>query len=87
MEVDGATHWDDAEQAKDEARDHWLTRQGFAVHRIPEAWIYRDLGTVAEDVLRHAMALIAEQASRSRPSPSTTRSAAGGPPPPTTWGR
>ncbi len=35
VEVDGATHWDEAAQPKDEARDRWLMTQGVRVHRVP----------------------------------------------------
>ena len=33
VEVDGATHWDEAAQAKDQARDRWLASQAIVVHR------------------------------------------------------
>jgi very-short-patch-repair endonuclease len=35
VEVDGATHWDDAARAKDEARDRWLMSQVFACIAFP----------------------------------------------------
>jgi len=44
VEVDGATHWDEAAQAKDAARDGWLMRQGVRVLRIPASRIYRASG-------------------------------------------
>ena len=43
VEVDGATHWDEAAQARDEARDGWLMIQGIQVYRIPASRIYQDL--------------------------------------------
>jgi very-short-patch-repair endonuclease len=51
VEVDGATHWDAAAQARDAARDRWLAAQGVTVMRVPAGWIYRDLGGVADAVL------------------------------------
>jgi very-short-patch-repair endonuclease len=57
IEVDGSTHWDEAAQAKDEARDRWLGGEGITVHRVPASWIYRDLNGVAASVIRHAEAL------------------------------
>ncbi len=85
IEVDGATHWDDAAQAKDEARDRWLTSQGVSVLRIPAAQIYQDLSGVTEGILLQAEALIAEERGRQRLAPSTigsTLRSADGPPPP-----
>ena len=58
VEVDGATHWDEAAQAKDERRDLWLIRQGVSVHRISASRVYRDLGGAAAEVLARAQALI-----------------------------
>ena len=83
VEVDGATHWDDAEQAKDAARDRWLSLQGIEVLRIAAGSVYRDLSGVVDRILWKA-----EARTRS-PSPSTTRFAAGGPPPANAphWGR
>jgi very-short-patch-repair endonuclease len=34
VEIDGATHWDEDKQAKDEARDRWLAERGVEVLRI-----------------------------------------------------
>ena len=39
IEVDGATHWDEAARAKDEARDRWLVSEGLRVSRIPASEI------------------------------------------------
>ena len=44
IKVDGATHWDEAAQLRDDARDHWLKQQGVAVVRIPGSRVYGDLG-------------------------------------------
>jgi very-short-patch-repair endonuclease len=54
VEVDGATHWDDAAAAKDAARDRWLEAHGVAVLRLPAGWIYRDLSAAADAALRLA---------------------------------
>ena len=51
IEVDGATHWDEDAQRRDDARDHWLKEQGIAVMRIPASWVYRDLGGVMDGIL------------------------------------
>ena len=81
VEVDGATHWGDDARDRDEARDRWLAGQGVVVVRVPASDIYRDLGGVADGILRKALSL--------RPAPSTPRSSAGGPPPASApqWGR
>jgi very-short-patch-repair endonuclease len=50
IEVDGATHWDAASQARDEARDRWLMSQGVRVSRIPASAIYRDLSQVTDGI-------------------------------------
>ena len=81
VEVDGATHWEDEAQAKDEARDRWLTDRGIRVLRIPASRIFHDLSGVADGVLLRAQALIEAQTQGARPAPSTIRSPADGPPP------
>ena len=84
VEVDGATHWDEAAQAKDEARDRWLMGQGVRVHRVPAGQIYHDLGGVTDGLLLCAQALIDAERSRLRLAPSTIGSSlrsADGPPP------
>jgi very-short-patch-repair endonuclease len=84
VEVDGATHWDEAAQAKDAARDRWLMSQGVSVLRIPASRIYYDLGGVTDGVLVQALALMAEARRRVGLARSTTRSSlrsASGPPP------
>jgi very-short-patch-repair endonuclease len=94
VEVDGATHWDEAAQAKDEARDRWLMGQGVRVYRIPAGRIYHELGRVADGVLLYAQALIDAERSRVRLAPSTIGSSPGprpgsadGPPPAAARGR
>jgi very-short-patch-repair endonuclease len=75
IEVDGATHWDEAERKSDEARDRWLSLRGIEVMRIQAGAVYRDLPGVVDDILRKT------EERRRRPAPSTTRFSAGGPPP------
>jgi very-short-patch-repair endonuclease len=84
VEVDGATHWDDDAQAKDQARDRWLMSQGVRVYRIPAGRIYQDLGGVMDGVLLYAQALIDAERRRPEFAPSTLGSSlrsADGPPP------
>jgi very-short-patch-repair endonuclease len=57
IEVDGATHWDDAAKARDEARDRWLNAQGIEVMRIPASRIYRDLPGVMDRIMLRIEAL------------------------------
>jgi very-short-patch-repair endonuclease len=87
VEVDGRTHWDDAAQAKDAARDRWLMNQGISVLRIPASQIYHDLSGVTDGVRLRAEALVAAERQRLWLAPSTTRSSAGGPPPAASRGR
>jgi very-short-patch-repair endonuclease len=90
IEVDGATHWDEAAQAKDEARDRWLMGQGVRVSRTPASEIYRDLSQVADGAIAQAEALIAADRGGQRLAPSTVGSAlrsADGPPPAASRGR
>ena len=61
VEVDGATHWDEAARRKDEARDRWLAGMGVSVLRIPAAHVWQDLTGVADGVIRKAEALIARE--------------------------
>ncbi|MFC3077537.1 endonuclease domain-containing protein [Phenylobacterium terrae] len=90
VEVDGATHWEDEAQAKDEARDRWLAGQGVEVMRIPASAIYRNLAAVVDAILQRVDELIAAERRRMWPAPSTPRSplrSAGGPPPAASRGR
>jgi very-short-patch-repair endonuclease len=77
VEVDGSTHWDDADRDRDSARDAWLAKQGVKVLRIPASEVYRDLDGVVDGILLRADELRAVLGF----APSTARSAAGGPPP------
>ena len=61
VEIDGATHWDEDKQAKDEARDRWLNSQGIEVLRIGAASVFRDLRGAAD-----AAILLAEARIRAR---------------------
>ena len=90
IEVDGAVHWDQAAQTKDEARDRWLMGHGVRVTRIPASEIYRDLTEVADGVLLQAEALIAADRGGAWLAPSTVGStlrSADGPPPAASRGR
>ncbi len=55
VEIDGSAHWSEEKRAKDEARDLWLHRQGIAVLRAGAGEVYRDLGGVADGVVRLAL--------------------------------
>ena len=59
VEIDGATHWDEARREQDEARDRWLERQGVTVLRVPASAVYRDVAAVADGVWLKAEALLA----------------------------
>ena len=90
IEVDGATHWEDAAQAKDAARDRWLMSQGVRVLRIPASRIYHDLSDVTDGILILAEELIAVERLRQRLAPSTIGASlrsADGPPPAASRGR
>lgn len=54
VEVDGATHWDEDKQAKDDRRDRWLATRGITVLRVLAGDVYRDLGAAADAVIRRA---------------------------------
>jgi very-short-patch-repair endonuclease len=86
VEVDGATHWEDGAQARDEARDRWLHGQGIEVMRVPASWIYQRLGEAVDAILRRAEAR-RSLPPRAGPAPSTTPSAGRGPPPAASRGR
>ena len=82
VEVDGSSHWDETSRDRDEARDHWLSRQGVAVLRVPASEVFRDPGRVADCVLR-----LADERRSAPPAPSTPPSSGRGPPPAATRGR
>lgn len=90
IEVDGSTHWDPDQRAKDAARDRWLWRQGLTVIRIPASMVYNDSHGAADWVIRKAQELIAQNGLAPRLAPSTAGSplrSAGGPPPAAPRGR
>jgi len=60
VEIDGATHWDEAKRAKDAARDAWLASQGIDVLRIGAATVYGDLSGIADGVILRALERIAQ---------------------------
>jgi very-short-patch-repair endonuclease len=86
IEIDGSTHWDEERRERDEARDHWLARQGISVLRIPASAVYRDVGAVTDGILLRVDELKAAGPS-ARLAPSTMRSSAHGPPPAASRGR
>jgi very-short-patch-repair endonuclease len=61
VEVDGALHGEDAQAAKDDARDNWLREQGLEIYRIPAAEVYRDVDGIAEGVRLLAIDRAAER--------------------------
>ena len=61
VEIDGATHWDEEKQAKDEARDRWLAGRRIAVLRVGAGAVFRRPGQVADAVI-----LAAEERIRTR---------------------
>jgi very-short-patch-repair endonuclease len=69
VEIDGATHWDDAKRGRDEARDHWLAGQGIDVLRMAASEVYRDLDGAADAVLLRAEELIARRRRGRGPPP------------------
>ena len=50
VEIDGATHWEDARCERDLARDRWLERRDVIVMRVPASEVYRDLAAVTDRV-------------------------------------
>jgi very-short-patch-repair endonuclease len=78
VEIDGATHSEDAQIAHDRRRDDWLRRQGVAVMRVPASSVFENADQVADGARLLADELITARTS----APSTIRSSADGPPPP-----
>jgi len=78
VEIDGATHGEDAQIAHDERRDAWLRHQGIMVSRVAASSVFEDADRVADGARLLADELLAARAV----APSATRSSAGGPPPP-----
>jgi very-short-patch-repair endonuclease len=50
IEVDGATHWTDEELARDAARTAALAAQGFAILRLTNDELFRNLEGVLETI-------------------------------------
>jgi len=84
VEIDGATHGEDAQIAHDERRDTWLREEGITVYRVAASSVFADVDGVADGARRLADELVAKRRGCAAPdlAPSTTRSSAGGPPPP-----
>ena len=57
LEVDGSTHWDEAAQLRDAARDRWLAAHGVEVMRIPPSRIYHGLEGVMDAIWLRVEAL------------------------------
>ena len=54
VEVDGSTHWDEENRARDEARDRWLAKRGIEVLRIGAGEVFRGLSGVVDAVIGRA---------------------------------
>ncbi|MET0273980.1 MAG: endonuclease domain-containing protein [Phenylobacterium sp.] len=87
VEVDGSTHWSDEQRDRDEARDHWLYRQGIAVLRIGASEIYRDLTQVTDGVFRRAEELMRSGMGLAPSTLGSSLRSASGPPPAASRGR
>ncbi len=51
LEVDGATHGDAHEIARDEKRTAFLNAKGFVVHRIENAEVFKNMNGVCDGIL------------------------------------
>ena len=51
IEVDGATHRDQNEITRDEARSEFLKSHGYRIHRVWSSDVYENLGGVLESIL------------------------------------
>jgi very-short-patch-repair endonuclease len=67
VEIDGGQHFDDAHEARDEARDAYLRSKGFKVLRFSNY----DVMTNREGVLTVIAAVLGEAVSPSLPSPAS----------------
>jgi very-short-patch-repair endonuclease len=76
VEIDGASHDAEDRPQRDQRRDAWLTAQGVRVMRIAAAEVLAAPDDVADGIVRTAMAMIDDRASR------PLRHASHGPPPP-----
>ena len=57
LEVDGEAHGLGANPTHDEARDEWLTAQGYRTMRIPAREVLSDLGAVVTFILAQCQPL------------------------------
>ena len=55
IEVDGATHGDDAEVDYDHRRTCFLKSQGYRVHRVDNHLIFTDIGSVLDGIFAALM--------------------------------
>jgi very-short-patch-repair endonuclease len=60
IEVDGATHGEDAEIARDQRRTAFLESRGLLVHRITNHGLFEDLGAVLDGIY----AVVSERATK-----------------------
>lgn len=58
IEVDGTAHDMADRPARDAARTAWLNQRGLEVVRVPARDILRDVTSVADGLLRHALARV-----------------------------
>ena len=58
IEVDGASHSYDAQQARDVERDTALARQGFRVLRFTNDTVLRDMDVVMDTVHAHLAEIV-----------------------------
>jgi len=56
VEVDGATHLDEAQAAHDARRDQWLAEQGMRTLRVSAEWVRRDLNGLLSHIAEAANA-------------------------------
>ena len=59
IEIDGAGHRTAGRGVRDEARDQWCEREGYAVLRVPAADVLADPSGVADAMVRLAAARVA----------------------------
>ncbi len=81
IELDGNSHDDDLQKAKDDKRDAWLEAQGYTVIRVWNHELYNNLDGVLDEIYRY---LISEHPT---PNPSPSRGGEQKPTPPSpSWG-
>ena len=52
IELDGGQHYEDAEEARDRSRAHWLEKQGYTVLRYTNTEVDHNFFAVCEDILK-----------------------------------